>query len=353
MRTSQRTPLSVSYAPTAEAMENFALRREHILSIVTFNPLSTSEAHPESPRGTAKIPLSLSGPDICEIWSTDQPVISADFFDITYRRSQDFIFGGITQAIACPTGQNGDHGPSSLQVRTEEAYRQIFTLLEGIEHHRLLRVWNWIPDINSNTRGLEHYRQFNIGRQNAFIAHNRLSDTGSIPAATAVGSRAEALIVHFLAGRCIPVALENPRQVEAYRYPEKYGPRSPTFSRGGWIDLGQQNILFISGTASIVGHSTMHAGDAAAQTRESIHNIAAVVAEANRMARSDVYDLNLLSYRVYFRNKQDLTKIRAELDRLIQPFATTLYLQADICRADLLVEIEATAGLLNRDDGHR
>ncbi|MBU2825796.1 hypothetical protein HF283_17100, partial [Acidithiobacillus ferrooxidans] len=81
--------------------------------------------------------------------------------------------------------------------------------------------------------------------------------------------------------------------------------------------------------------------------RESMANIAAVVAETNRVAAGSPYDLNDLSYKVYLRQFTDLPIVRAELDRLVTPKAPIFYLQADICRADLLVEIEATAGVLH------
>ena len=74
-------------------------------------------------------------------------------------------------------------------------------------------------------------------------------------------------------------------------------------------------------------------------------NIAAVIAETNRVAATSLYDLNDLSYKVYLRHITDLPIVRAELDLLVTPAAPVFYLQADICRQDLLVEIEATAGI--------
>jgi enamine deaminase RidA (YjgF/YER057c/UK114 family) len=149
--------------------------------------------------------------------------------------------------------------------------------------------------------------------------------------------------VYFLAGRTPPVAIENPRQVSAYRYPADYGPRSPTFSRAALARLPGQELLFVSGTASIVGHQTMHVGDVAGQTRETVANIAAVLAEANRASLTQAYDLGELSYRAYLRHAEDLPRVRALLDELLGPRAAVVYVQADICRADLLMEVEAMA----------
>jgi enamine deaminase RidA (YjgF/YER057c/UK114 family) len=111
-----------------------------------------------------------------------------------------------------------------------------------------------------------------------------------------------ALSIAFMAGKAPAVPLENPRQVSAYNYPADYGPRSPTFSRGALGYLPGQEILFISGTASIVGHQTVHPGDVAGQCRECIANIAAVLGEANRQRRSAPFALDELVYRVYVRD---------------------------------------------------
>jgi enamine deaminase RidA (YjgF/YER057c/UK114 family) len=103
-------------------------------------------------------------------------------------------------------------------------------------------------------------------------------------------------------------------------------------------------MLFISGTASIVGHQTLHSGDVVAQTRECLHNIAAVVAEANRQAPDADFRLDRLAYKVYVRHPDNLDAVRREIRQFIGGPVTAIYLQADVCRADLLVEIEASGG---------
>ena len=152
------------------------------------------------------------------------------------------------------------------------------------------------------------------------------------------------LHIAFLAARADVIGIENPRQVSAYHYPSQYGPRSPTFSRAGLVKLGGRDMLFISGTASIVGHQTLHDGDVAAQTRECLHNIAAIVAEANRQAPGADFRLDNLAYKVYVRHPEDLDTVRREMAQFIGAPVSAVFLQADVCRADLLVEIEASGG---------
>jgi chorismate lyase / 3-hydroxybenzoate synthase len=137
--------------------------------------------------------------------------------------------------------------------------------------------------------------------------------------------------------------VENPRQVSAYHYPQQYGTHSPVFSRAALVRHRGSLALFISGTASIVGHRSAHVGDIAAQTRETLLNIDALLSEANAAAGGAHFDLGALTGKVYVRRPADLPVIRAQLAPALAAGARFIYLQADICRQDLSVEIEAAA----------
>jgi hypothetical protein len=233
-----------------------------------------------------------------------------------------------------------------LQPAAHRAYAELFEVLAANGCSHLLRLWNYLADINLAAGGSERYRQFNAGRQQAFIEARRSAFEGA-PAASALGVRDGALRVYFLAGRCAPLAIENPRQVSAYRYPDAYGPRSPTFSRAALAEVGGgRQALFISGTASIVGHTTVHIGDVHRQTEETLLNIAAVRQVAAERAGAEIA-LGELVCTVYLRRAADLAVVREVFERAVgaaSPAARDcIYLQADICRAELLVEIEAHA----------
>ena len=293
------------------------------------------------------VPMSRVDADesVCEIWYGKGAVKHGRMGDISYRHDGEVLFGVVQFSEAHFTAEP-DRTP--LQQATESAYRQIFDLLESLNYPYLFRFWNYIADINTHSFGLERYWQFNLGRQEAFIAHGR-EVSGNVPAACALGfeqqSGKAALTIAFLAGRVAPRNIENPRQISAYQYPEQYGPRSPTFSRASLVNLGDNEVLFISGTASIVGHATLHPSDVLAQTRETVTNIEAVLAEANAVSRKTHFSLTSLHYKVYLRHVSDLDAVRAELERLVGSQLNAVYLQADVCREDLLLEIEATAGL--------
>ena len=282
--------------------------------------------------------LGATSAAINETWLTDQAVTSGFREGISWRRTDGLLYGVLQLDEA---DFDATRGCTRLQAASEEAYRRIFRLLDAERVPHLWRVWNYLAAINLEIHGLERYRQFNVGRQEAFLKCHR-GATGNVPAACAIGLAGGPLSIAFMAGTTPAVPLENPRQVSAYNYPPDYGPRSPTFSRGALVYPEGQEILFISGTASIIGHETVSPGDVAGQCRESMANIDAVVVEANRLCRSGPFSLGELSYRVYVRQATDFRVIRETLAPLIGK-ANIVYVQADICRHDLLLEIEAMA----------
>src|SRR4030066_209106 len=97
-----------------------------------------------------------------------------------------------------------------LRAAAEAAYRAIFELLEARGYQTVLRFWNYFPAINRESHGMERYRQFNIGRQDAFLAHGR-SVVDKVPAACALGSAGGGPPVAFLATRANVVGGGNPR----------------------------------------------------------------------------------------------------------------------------------------------
>ncbi len=296
---------------------------------------------PGFPVAEVSMPVLGEAGEVLELWRAGEEVRAGTHGHVRYTCSSDVLFGSVSldehdvPAVANP----GRH--SALYQATARAYRDIFATLAAAGHPHLVRVWNYIPDINLETHGLERYRQFNSARQEALIACGR-SVAGSVPAASALGAASGSpLVIYFLASRMAPALIENPRQVSAYHYPARYGPRSPAFSRAAVLGRNEAAALFISGTASIVGHRTMHTGDPVAQTRETLRNIEALLAEAGRTALGRTLPLDALAYKVYVRDPRDLPLVRAQLTEAIGAQAPVIYLEADICRQDLAVEIEA------------
>jgi chorismate lyase/3-hydroxybenzoate synthase len=330
--------LQVDYVPLAARAW---ARWDDVLGVATFGVPTFADEAPalvdrNIPVAEIRMPVLGSSAEVCEVWRTRQRLESGQLSRVQYRRGEDILFG----CISLTETQLENGHTSGLHAATELAYREIFGTLDKLAYPHLLRVWNYLPQINVDTHGAERYQQFNSARRNALVAYER-DLTGNVPAACALGSvTGSPLVIYFLASREAPAVIENPRQVSAYEYPPQYGPK-PAFSRASVLRDAGAALLFISGTASIVGHRTVHLGDVAAQTQETLVNIEALIGEANRISGASRFRMEDLACKVYVRNSADLPLIQSQLDSALGPQAQVVYLQADICRQDLLVEVEA------------
>ena len=112
------------------------------------------------------------------------------------------------------------------------------------------------------------------------------------------------------------------------------------------LSCGTYATIFISGTASITSSETRHLGDAATQTRETLDNIVALVSEENLRRHglpglgTSLEGLGLV--RVYIKRQEDYAKVRAVCEQRLGELPA-VYAIADVCRPDLLVEIEGIA----------
>jgi len=227
-----------------------------------------------------------------------------------------------------------------IETSAREIYERLFAAAAGLN---LYRIWNYVPQINASTRGMENYRLFCRGRSLAFEGKYGAGFQRLLPAASAVGMAAGSLAVGFLAGRAVPEHFENPRQTPAFEYPAKYGPRPPSFSRATAVATGQERRVFISGTAAIRGHDSVVDSELDGQLGCTLENLA-LIGQASGVGP----DLGkaggwLRAFRVFLRDPAALRLAQSTLNRdLFQAGDNVSYMQADICRSELLVEIEAT-----------
>ncbi|HUR81067.1 MAG TPA: Rid family hydrolase [Thermoanaerobaculia bacterium] len=251
--------------------------------------------------GAVFVPSRQLGPEpLIEVW-----------------RSNGLLFGAVSADETKP-----------LDELSRDHYARLIAHVRASGHPYFLRMWNFVGGINE-IEERERYQLFCAGRHDAFVDAGYHHDV-DLPSASAVGVPGRGLITYFLASNEAGVQVENPRQVAAYDYPPQYGPKSPSFSRATvWRDT-----VFVSGTSSVVGHQTVHAGDVDAQLDETLRNIEVVLARTGRSLSS------VIAAKTYVRHASDYARIAA---RLADVFPVNLYLEADICRKDLLLEIECVA----------
>jgi chorismate lyase / 3-hydroxybenzoate synthase len=339
--------LQVEYTRLEDIRRQPPVWWQDVLAVIAFEgPASDASLTPPGPASAPDLPVTrvrtqtLGGhPDVAEVWRLAGPMHSGTVGRVRYRHNGRLLFASLS-LWEHEFDDRAPGGAQALRGATDTGYRELFRALEQQQFPHPVRIWNILPAINRIEGDGERYWHFNGARQDVFLGFERCI-AGNVPAASAVGSiAASPLTIYALASAHAPISLENPRQLSAWDYPAKYGPRSPTFARACIDDSGAQT-LFISGTASIVGHETAHEGDPCEQTRESLRNIRAMIEAANQRLGQPRFSLGELQYKVYVRCPEHQPIIERELRAAIGADPAAIYLQADICRRDLLVEIEA------------
>jgi chorismate lyase/3-hydroxybenzoate synthase len=323
-----RAPLELSYLTRAEYAAHRARYRGRMLGAVAFGAERPRVAPPDYPYAWVHMPV-LNNESMFEVWTSAQPVVRDGADGLAAARNEEVLFGCLQIKLDC-----------RLDAASHLAYSRIFDFIDSRGYGHLMRVWNYFPRITGEADGLERYAWFNVGRHEAFAEKGRVIGADT-PAACALGSRGGDLVIYFIAAREAGQLVENPRQTSAFNYPAQYGPRSPTFARARLMRTAGKPLLFVSGTASIVGHVTLHTGDAPAQARETVANIQAVIAAAQGAGLDCSGSGASLLLKAYLRHPRDLAMVRDCLTQAFGPATNVLYLQADICRADLLLEVEA------------
>jgi len=293
------------------------------------------------------------------------PVRKGGAAQVTVTDSPDFTL--VTARVA----RAADLDSAAFRRRAAEAYQSIADALAARPQRHVVRFWNHIPDIRRrDAAGHDRYMVFNAGRFAACstwfggpAAFDRL-----LPTASAVGHDGPDLVVHALAGNDAGVAVENPRQVPSYRYSRRFGPRPPCFARATVLagatnsttgaPAAKNPLILVAGTASIRGEETVHVGDVRGQTRETFENLAVLIESASAVAAPQVEATPAASaatssdalrqfrdLRVYYVRPGDRAVIARMVAGATPHLADVEFVRADLCRPDLLVEIEGTAHL--------
>lgn len=221
----------------------------------------------------------------------------------------------------------------SFAAVTAYAWQQVLYSLQA-GHSELLKTWHYLPGINDGEGDQERYRQFCIGRE-----HTLLKDgwDGQLPSATAIGipDRDAPLVMYWLTGDNPTKNIENPRQTSAWEYPRDYGPSSPNFSRAT-LDA-KCGLLLISGTASVVGHATTHPSNTLSQTGDMLVNLDKLLEVSTNNTELQSISPNL---RVYLRHADDWSVVKQKLIDSGFQGSHLLPFGGDICRRDLMVELD-------------
>jgi chorismate lyase / 3-hydroxybenzoate synthase len=243
----------------------------------------------------------------------------------------------------------------SILQSARECYRRMDEELGRLSPARpqLVRTWIGIPEITGGPEGGGNYQAINLARQEHFAQAPPAVELNTYPASTGIGTKDTRPVLGVVACRtgagASVVPIENAMQVPAFAYDARYSRVPPLFSRGMGVVAAGSALIVVSGTASIIGARTVHLGSAHRQTEQALGNIETLLSVEN-LSRAGLGTeqggLESLRYVVvYVKDRSELASVRRICERSLPPGMPALYVEADICRDDLLVEIEGIAVL--------
>jgi chorismate lyase/3-hydroxybenzoate synthase len=300
---------------------------------VTTGPQAKQKSHPQ--KKSPGVP-----PWVKNLIGRRPQTFFSDGFESTVTQGEDASL--ITLVLPHARELNAEH----LEQRTFEAYRHLRSVIATLSHPHPVRFWNVLPDIHQQLDpARDRYMVFNAGRFRAFCEWFGEAGrfTSRLPAASAVGHDDDSLSIHCLTLARPGVAIENPRQISAFKYSSQYGPQPPCFARATIVDLPNfdRPILVTAGTASILGEDSVHPNHLERQLSESLENLRALIAQAQNKPSFESF----IDMRVYHTRRQDAAVVENTIRRAIGPATPLQVIRADLCRSNLLVEIEGIARL--------
>ena len=257
---------------------------------------------------------------------------------ITINGCTEVMTGGIVPRVA---------GGSTFE-QSKDIFDGIAKMLKsnGFKPSDIYRQWNYIPGITVLNDGSQNYQEFNDARS---IFYGSDKWTGGYPAATGIGTSAGGVVVEICAIKgeeCANLPIDNPLQIAAHNYSQQVldgkiiaqlnERTTPKFERARLLG----NTILISGTAAIKGECSNYSSDAVEQAAETMEIMDRLTSKENIPVDNNGSQYDLL--RVYVKRENDIPAV-CEYMQSHYPAAKKHYLIADVCRPELLIEIEGVA----------
>lgn len=326
--------LRLTFFGMPEGNEQFVKRREFLLRRVTHYTKG------EMPVISYVCQPPLSGKLIMEVHS-----YRPDETDMLhYRRYQHIPYVILENPAGRFLFAGGFHGDVVNETILQQS-DAIFELINGLlklEHfpvNSIIRQWNYIERITAFEGVDQHYQMFNNSRSDFY---NQTSWENGFPAATGIGADWGGVCVDldaavFTDSACFATPIDNKLQVAAHAYSEEvleaaqHKKSTPKFERAKSMTFEGRTLVYISGTAAIRGEESLRDVTTGQQLHITMENIAQLTGKA---------ELKML--RVYLKEAADY----AEIASLLEAYGLNIpvsYMCADVCRDELLIEIEGIA----------
>lgn len=266
--------------------------------------------------------LNTQNKQVHEVWKTTKTVTRGVDGQCQWNKTDDILCSAIYL-----------DPDIDIETATKLAYNTLLTHVKKMGYPYPFRFWNYIQNINDGKGDEERYKLFCSGRLASFEQHG-IHQT-KFPAASALGSHSNGTVVYVFSAKHEGEHFRNNKQIDAFEYPRQYGRSSPSFSRATSIDIDQTSLYLVSGTASIIGHQTIASDDISEQLSVTVANLKHLL---SKPIAGDQHLVPIAS-KVYIRHTKDADVIKSFLQKNM-PQHNYLFTIADVCRDDLLVEIE-------------
>lgn len=251
-------------------------------------------------------------------------------YTVLYTNEGKFVYAG-----GC-SGQQTDEYQQQAIVSCQQA--ETILTQEDMQLTDIVRQWNYLPHITDTTLGNQHYQLFNNARS---ASYQKDTWKNGYPAATGIGMDQGAVTIDFDAVKLVTphrhAPIDNSLQIAAYAYspavlsPTNQQQTTPKFERARILQTGTTQLIYISGTASIRGEETIGINSIEQQLGYTMENI-------RHLTSGHPFEL----MRVYLKHPHHLPLVQTYL-HTHYPHTSILYVQADVCRPNLLIEIEGIA----------
>lgn len=242
-------------------------------------------------------------------------------------------------------GLGADCLDAPMLLQSQQAFSKMQQILsaEQMDWEDIVRQWNYLERITAWDDDSQRYQDFNEVRSHAYSSSGWLH---GYPAATGIGAQAGGVQIDFNAvkGDVRIIPLDNDWQRAAHVYSgevlisQRTEKGTPKFERGKQLSGAGRGVIYVSGTAAIRGEESIGA-EVLSQTKITVENIQHLIA-ADSPVGAALPCIHLL--RAYLKNEKDITPVRKEME-ILCPGIPVAYLCADVCREELLIEIEGIA----------
>ncbi len=231
----------------------------------------------------------------------------------------------------------------SITVQSDGIFQRLGDILqnEGFEINDIVRQWNFIEKITHLSNSGQNYQQFNDARSRFYAQADWLN---GYPAATGIGTKCGGVTIMVDAvkqsNEC-STPIDNPLQVSAHAYSQRVlidgdtarHKSTPKFERARKLDIEGCSMIYVSGTAAIRGEESSPSNQIIEQLELTMDNIA-------HLYNGEEYALSML--RIYLKHSSNWPIVKSWIEDNYNELPN-ICIEADICREELLVEIEAIA----------